>query len=395
MFRPASIALSAAAALLLAPRDAQAAYSLTKDYSGDNFFAEGSWNWYGNYDNLTNGDIIFVNQSDSSDIAYINSAGNAIIKVDNTSTVPYNEKRRSVRIQSQDEYPIGSMWVFDFLHVPYGCSVWPAAWSQAAQWPQGGEIDSFEGVNLQTANQYALHTTSGCTADASSSANPFTGNLTYDNCDKNVNSNSGCSIIDRSTASYGEEFAAAGGGVWATEMGKDGIKIWFFSRADVPSDLLTSNSSAVPDPSTWGEPAASYGSSCDIPQYFAPQHLVLDITACGDWAGQVTNSTGCPLTTDLCYTSFVLDSTNFQNAYFEIPSIRVYYDADKAADSAASTTATTTASGSASSATTSAKSGSSASSGSNTTSGAAQLGGVMNGVVGAAMAVAVGAWTLA
>lgn len=31
------------------------------------------------------------------------------------------------------------------LHVPYGCSVWGAAWSQAANWPSGGEIDTFEG----------------------------------------------------------------------------------------------------------------------------------------------------------------------------------------------------------------------------------------------------------
>jgi hypothetical protein len=102
---------------------------------------------------------------------------NAIVKVDNTSTVSYPNKRRSVRIQSQDavrrlsiftfaipadltalrQYPIGSLWVFDFLHVPYGCSVWPAAWSQATVWPTGGEIDTFEGVNLMQSNQVRLN----------------------------------------------------------------------------------------------------------------------------------------------------------------------------------------------------------------------------------------------
>ena len=30
--------------------------------------------------------------------------------------------------------------------------------SQAVVWPQGGEIDTFEGVNLQTDNQMSLHT---------------------------------------------------------------------------------------------------------------------------------------------------------------------------------------------------------------------------------------------
>lgn len=38
------------------------------------------------------------------------------------------------------------------------CSVWPAWWSQAQDWPQGGEIDTFEGVNQVTMNQMALHT---------------------------------------------------------------------------------------------------------------------------------------------------------------------------------------------------------------------------------------------
>lgn len=92
--------------------------------------------------------------------------------------------------------------------------------------------------------------------------------------------NSGCTILDPRTSSYGAAFAANGGGVYATEFSKNGVSVWFFPRANVPSDL-SSNSSA-PDPSGWGEPAARYGgSSCDIPTFFAPQHLVIDITACG------------------------------------------------------------------------------------------------------------------
>ncbi|BGP26757.1 glycoside hydrolase family 16 protein [Rhodotorula toruloides] len=326
-------ALAAILAIARLPR-AGAAYTPLKTYSGSSFFD--SWNFYGHYDNLTNGDIDFVNRTDSSDLAYINGAGNAIIKMDNTSTVLYPNKRRSVRIQSQDTYPIGSLWIFDFLHVPYGCSVWPAAWSQATVWPQGGEIDTFEGVNLVQHNQYALHTTNGCSISNSSSSN-FTGTLTYGNCDTSANANSGCTILDPRTSSYGAAFASNGGGVYATEFSKNGISVWFFPRANVPSDL-SSNSSA-PNPTGWGEPVARYGgSSCDVPTFFAPQHLIIDITACGDWAGHVTNTTGCPLTTNLCYTSFVLNSSNYDTAYFEIPSIRVFSNADLAANSSASAT---------------------------------------------------------
>lgn len=124
---------------------ATATYSLVNSYQGSSFFND--WTFYGNCgaekhkassqaitdlflfgegidDNLTNGDAIFVNSSvaTSSQLAYVNSAGNAIIKVDNTSTVLYNDKRNTVRIASNDRYGVGSLWVTDMLHVPYGVS---------------------------------------------------------------------------------------------------------------------------------------------------------------------------------------------------------------------------------------------------------------------------------
>ncbi|BGP50602.1 hypothetical protein JCM10450v2_006521 [Rhodotorula kratochvilovae] len=339
-------ALLAIAALARSVPGAHAAYSLSKAYEGDSFFQ--GWNFYGHYDNLTNGDIDYVNQTDSSDLAYVTPSGSVIIKMDNVSDVLYPNKRRSVRIETEDTYPIGSMWVFDFNHVPYGCSVWPSAWATSKTWPQGGEIDTFEGVNLIGANQYALHTASGCTVSNGTSDN-FSGTLTYGNCDSNANFNSGCTIRDPRASSYGSAFAAAGGGVWATQLAKDGVSIWFFPRSDVPSDL-SSNASA-PSPDGWGTPVAYYpASSCATPDFFSPQHLVITMTACGDWAGNaaVMNSTGCPLKTDLCYTSYVLESSNFDTAYFDINSIRVFYDADRAADSAAQTTATATSAGGAS-----------------------------------------------
>ena len=48
------------------------------------------------------------------------STGRAIIKVDNTTNVPYNEKRNTIRIASEERYDIGSVFVADFYHVPYG-----------------------------------------------------------------------------------------------------------------------------------------------------------------------------------------------------------------------------------------------------------------------------------
>jgi hypothetical protein len=95
-------------------------------------------------------------------LTYINDASNAIIRVDNT-TLAYNQKRDTIRLTSSDTYPVGSVWVLDAVHLPYGCSVWPAFWSEdtSVTWPMGGEIDTFEGVNNQLDNQMALHTEDG------------------------------------------------------------------------------------------------------------------------------------------------------------------------------------------------------------------------------------------
>ncbi len=55
-------------------------------------------------------------------LAFVNDAGNAIMKVDNSSTVTFGNKRNSIRIVSQDQYTVGSLWIVDMLHVPYGVS---------------------------------------------------------------------------------------------------------------------------------------------------------------------------------------------------------------------------------------------------------------------------------
>lgn len=73
-------------------------------------------------------------QATSQGLAYINSANNAIIKVDNTSNVAFNQKRNTVcavsflsapltepfqvRITSQATYDIGSLWMIDLVSPP-------------------------------------------------------------------------------------------------------------------------------------------------------------------------------------------------------------------------------------------------------------------------------------
>lgn len=62
------------------------------------------------------------------------------------------------------------------------------------------------------------------------SATPYTGTANYTNCYVEANDNSGCTVIDGNSTSYGADFAAAGGGVWVTEFATDGISYVRFLR---------------------------------------------------------------------------------------------------------------------------------------------------------------------
>lgn len=216
----------------------------------------------------------------------------SLTAVDNTSFVPYNEKRFAPKIQTKKAYPAGTVWVMDATHMPYGCSVWPALWTHGPSWPAGGEIDIMEGVNGQQANQMALHADGdGCYA---SNDTQITGQLNLNNCSITANGGAGCTVADKNTNSYGEAFAAAGGGVYVTEFTNEFIKIWFITRAQVPSSL-TSDAKDL-DTSTLGTPTAWFANTaCDIPKYFDSQKLLLTITLCGTWAGtQQTLEQTCP-----------------------------------------------------------------------------------------------------
>ncbi|KAI5476026.1 hypothetical protein MNV49_000498 [Pseudohyphozyma bogoriensis] len=284
----ASTAVVTAATAVSTSPSTSSNYSLVKLYAGETFFDE--WTFWGNYDNLTGGSTDYV--SGTGDLAYVNSAGNAIMKVDNATEISNGSNRGSVRIETQETYGVGSLWIMDALHVPYGCSTWPAFWSATKSWPAGGEIDTFETVNLQSTNQMAV-----------------------------LNGNNGCTVRDIQASSAGAPFASGGGGVWATELAETGISIWFFPRDSVPADLR--NSSAMPLPATWGTPSAYYSSSsCDIPSFFSPQRLTFDIALCGDWAGN--SAVFAETCSGSCYNDYVLNASAYDTAYFEVQRVAVY-----------------------------------------------------------------------
>lgn len=90
-------------------------------------------------------------------------------------------------------------------------------------------------------------------------------------CNAKVNGNTGCSYAETAKDSYGEGFNTAGGGVFVTSFTTDAIEQWFWSRPDVPQNILD----GAPDRKTWGKPSASWPKSgCAVSEYFKDQDLI-------------------------------------------------------------------------------------------------------------------------
>ncbi|KAJ3555376.1 hypothetical protein NM688_g2611 [Phlebia brevispora] len=334
--------ISSCAVLLSLTASALAASNLTllKEYSGSSFFDD--WDFYGDsnvnylgepwngttpWDDFTSGDVFYMGRSNGSKLYTVESNGHAYITVDNTSFVAPGQKRPSIRLTSKDWYNYGTVWVIDVYHLPWGCSVWPSIWTSGSVWPQDGEIDIIEGVNRMTYNRMALHTTSGCSAANGTDQDGTPGT-------PDCSQAAGCTVDENKPNSYGPDFNSNSGGVWGAQFDVSGIYIWFWPRTEIPPSISTSNGSI--DLIDWGTPSAAYpSSSCNITNYFGWQQLIIDITLCGQWAGQDSiydqtcnntaqipaNSPSSRCTTDNVFNNGTAD---YAMAYFEIGSIKAF-----------------------------------------------------------------------
>lgn len=96
-------------------------YTKATIHAGSSFFS--GWSFFTSQD-PTDGNVTYVSKSTatSNNLAYVQSNGNVVIKVDNTTTLPVGTNRKSVRISTSATYTTALM-IFDVLHMPWGCSV--------------------------------------------------------------------------------------------------------------------------------------------------------------------------------------------------------------------------------------------------------------------------------
>jgi len=291
-------------------------YGLVHNYTGSNFFND--------FDFFTGGDpthgyVYYASKDQANAWGYTSVSNNVVyIRSDHTS-VASGSGRGSVRLTSGAQYSHG-LFIFDVVHMPYGCGTWPAIWTVGANWPYNGEIDVIEGVNQNNRNQMTLHSGPGCTMPTNWDQ---TGKTTFAdcNCAGGANGNSGCGV-QAPTNSYGVDFNNNGGGVYAMQYEDSGVFIWFFPRNAIPSDIRGHN----PNPASWGTPTAAFPFAGTGPgtcprNSFSNHQIVIDNTFCGDWAGSVFNQDGC---SGSCQSFVQNNPSAFNEAYWAINSIAVY-----------------------------------------------------------------------
>jgi hypothetical protein len=251
----------------------------------------------------THGYVNYVTQSQAqSESIYKISGSQVFVGVDNKTVLnPSGTGRNSVRLMSNTAYNRGII-IGDFAHIPgTECGSWPAlwvdlfciailqhntaslhvqtvtglmtisySWMVGPNWPSGGEIDIIEGVNLQSTNQMTLHTSPGCTVSVGSGGQ--SGHSTGDpNCGDGGGYN-GCPVVSNTGTSYGTPFDNTGGGVYATQWTSTQIKIWYFARNSIPSDIKN----GAPNPSNWGTPQANFG-GCSFDNFMKNMNIVSQI----------------------------------------------------------------------------------------------------------------------
>ncbi|KAK7024843.1 glycoside hydrolase family 16 protein [Favolaschia claudopus] len=322
-----------------------ATYSVTENIVGAGFYDAFNFEAIGD---PTEGRVNYVDKATAMSQNLTFASGNKfVLRADSTTVIDDSSPtgRNSVRIRTNNAYTT-HVAVFDIAHMPQGCGsvladmascVLPplisnlpkltnadySRWeTDEANWAAGGEVDILEGVNDQGADQVTLHTVTGCTMPATRDQ---TGTSLQLDCDHNVNGNAGCGVRVPEATSYGPSFNANGGGWYAVERTDTFINIWFWPRnaGNVPADVKSGAASVNTD--SWGTPTANFpNTSCNFPQFFDANNIIINLTFCGQWAGNpdVYAASGCPST---CNNYVNANPSAFVNAYFEFNSLNVYH----------------------------------------------------------------------
>ncbi|KAF1731227.1 putative endo-1,3(4)-beta-glucanase [Beauveria bassiana] len=280
------------AGLAVVDRATAAKYSLSQTYDSSNFLTEfhfrergtipgqpdDNWSWV-NYQNV----------EDAQKKGLVSVKNNKVyLGVDFETKLENNDngpRRDTLRVQSKWSFREGLV-ITRFYHMPKTvCGAWPAYWTLGEDWPNNGEIDMYEGWNLNTVNKPALHVgtedrVGRCLLDSSAQAE-----IVSANCDNKFEDRvrawegQGCQVEEVNDGIWASE----DGGIQALEWTKDAIKLYTWQIGKAPKNI----DSDAPDTSSWGKPSVQVSSSgCDLSRAFGNQTILFTLPFCGNPVGK-------------------------------------------------------------------------------------------------------------
>ncbi|PSR88613.1 concanavalin A-like lectin/glucanase domain-containing protein [Coniella lustricola] len=313
-------------------------YQLSEEYTADNFFDKFDFfvSTYTSGDSwdATHGYVQYRSQAEAEALGLISTTSSGAVYIGPDTTSTYNASgtgRDSVRMTSKAMYNQGLM-IAEFSHMPaQACGAWPAFWSYGSPWLTMGEIDYYEGWDLQGHNRMAMHTNGSLSGACTLTSSGTTGTILTESC-VNDEEETGCGVEDDSGV-----WASSTGATFAMLWTDEAIKVWSWVPSSVPADVTAG--APVPSASGWGEPTMMVEQdNCDLASSFANQQLVFNIDFCGDTAGAPTFwDVSCSALSDTCASYVAENPTAFANTYFEIEGIK-YYELGVAATTAVSAT---------------------------------------------------------
>lgn len=292
-------------------------YNLQDTYQGNNFFNQFNFDTvhYGQFGKLQT-------YNESLSLGMINWTDSTVyIGTDYTNKVN-SSGRPSIQLSSKNTYNYG-LFILDASHMPQGCGTWPAWWLLGPDWPNNGEIDIIENVDLQNYDQSTLHTSLGCDFNKMPNKTNIneTGTMVSYNCTQ------GCSVVlNNQPNTFGIDFNNNGGGIYACEVNnKTGIHLWFWDHENVPNSIINGDSNI--DTNTFGIPYANWPFGDWCPSiHFRQLSIIFDLYYCG-WAGdsyiwepqcsKIANNQSCE--------DFVMNNPSyFKDAYWLINYVKVF-----------------------------------------------------------------------
>ena len=297
-------------------------YKLVEERKGNTFFDGFNFESHGG----TFSDFI-LSESEAESMGLINNTDNQVyIGTDYWNKVN-DSGRPAIQIGSKSNYS-NALIITDLSHMPYGCGVWPAWWLDGPNWPNNGEIDMIEGINLRSVDQATLHTNDGCYY-TENEANIAKVNMTGTWHSYNCSYQPGCSIVAES-GTYGGSLNNIGGGVFAVEINDNiGIRIWFWDHDNTPSDVVNK----IPNPNNddWGKPFGFWPNydNCNMAEHFKEMRIIFDLYYCGwsgndpTWKSECSDDNG-PAKGQTCEEFVMNNPSYFMDAYWLINYLDVY-----------------------------------------------------------------------